>query len=264
MDADVAAVAALFADRTRAAALGLLVSGRAHTAGELARAAAVPASTMAGHLSRLLDAGAVGVEAQGRHRYYRLADPRLAAVFEALADAAPDARPRSLTGWRHSRQLRHARTCYDHLAGEVAVAVTTGLLDRGELSRAGDRFELSAAGAERLTAAGVDVAACRRQRRRFAYPCLDWSERTSHLGGALGAGLLAAATDAGWLRPRPGSRAVEVTDSGAAALTRHLGVDPGLLRPAAGADQPAQATSTIASSTTSTATGTSTRGGSTR
>jgi DNA-binding transcriptional ArsR family regulator len=264
VDADVAGVAALFADRTRAAALALLVSGRAHTAGELARAAAVPASTMAGHLSRLLDAGAVAVEAQGRHRYYRLADPRLAAVFEALAEAAPAAPPRSLTGWRRSRELRHARTCYDHLAGEVAVAVTAALLDRGELTRDRDRFELSPAGADRLAAAGVDVTACRRQRRRFAYPCLDWSERTAHLGGALGAGLLAAATDAGWLRPHAGSRAVGVTDTGVAAFGRHFGLDPALLRAGAGGGQPRQATSSVISNTTSTTVGTSTRSGSTR
>lgn len=230
MDADVAAVAGLFADRTRAAALGVLVSGRAHTAGELARAAAVPASTMAGHLSRLLDAGAVAVESQGRHRYYRLADPRLAAVFEALAEAAPQPPARSLAGWRHSRDLRHARTCYDHLAGEVAVTLTSALLGRGELTRDGDRFALTPAGAERLGAAGVDVAACRRQRRRFAYPCLDWSERTAHLGGALGAGLLDAATGAGWLAPRAGSRAVLVTADGAAALGRLFAVDPDALR----------------------------------
>lgn len=224
MDADVPSVAALFADRTRAAALGLLVGGRAHTAGELARAAGVPASTMAGHLSRLLEAGAVAVEAQGRHRYYRLADPRLAAVFEALAAAAPESRPRSLPGWRHSRDLRHARTCYDHLAGRVAVALTGALTDRGELTRDGDAFTLSGAGADRLTAAGVDVAGARRQRRRFAYPCLDWSERTAHLGGALGAGLLTAAVGAGWLQPRPGSRAVRLTDPGRTALAEHFGV----------------------------------------
>jgi DNA-binding transcriptional ArsR family regulator len=224
MDADVPSVAALFADRTRAAALGLLVSGRAHTAGELARAAGVPASTMAGHLSRLLDAGAVAVEAQGRHRYYRLADPRLAAVFEALAAAAPQNRPTSLPGWRHSRDLRHARTCYDHLAGRVAVALTGALTDRGDLVRAGDAFTLTDPGAARLTALGVDVAACRGQRRRFAYPCLDWSERTAHLGGALGAGLLTAATGAGWLRPHPGSRAVAVTPAGHTALATHFDV----------------------------------------
>lgn len=224
MDTDISAVAALFADRTRAAALGLLVGGRAHTAGELARAAGVPASTMAGHLSRLLDAGAVAVEAQGRHRYYRLADPRLAAVFEALAAAAPEIRPTSLPGWRHSRDLRHARTCYDHLAGRVAVALTAALTDRGDLTRDGDAFTLSDRGAERLAGIGVDVAGCRRARRRFAYPCLDWRERSAHLGGALGAGLLSTAVGAGWLRPRPGSRAVAVTAAGRDALADHFAV----------------------------------------
>jgi DNA-binding transcriptional ArsR family regulator len=211
VDVDVAPVAALFADRTRAAALALLVGGRAHTAGELARAAGVPASTMTGHLTRLLDAGALAVEAQGRHRYYRLADPRLAAVFEALAAAAPQPPPRSLPAWRHDRDLRHARTCYDHLAGEVAVALTAALVDRGGLTRTGEAYALSDAGADRLTAAGVDVAGSRRARRRFAYPCLDWSERTAHLGGALGAAVLTAARDAGWVTARPGSRAVTVT-----------------------------------------------------
>jgi DNA-binding transcriptional ArsR family regulator len=227
VDVDVSPVAALFADRTRAAALGVLVSGRAHTAGELARAAGVPASTMAGHLARLLDAGAVAVAAQGRHRYYRLADPRLAPVFEALADAAPDARPRSLPAWRRSQELRHARTCYDHLAGRVAVALTGALTGRGDLLPAPDGYVLSPVGADRLAAAGVDVAACRRTRRRFAYPCLDWSERTSHLGGALGAGLLAAASGAGWVETRPGTRAVTVTAAGVTELRRLFGVEAG-------------------------------------
>jgi DNA-binding transcriptional ArsR family regulator len=225
VDADLASVAALFADRTRATALGLLVDGRAHTAGELARAAGVPASTMAGHLARLLDAGAVAVATQGRHRYYRLADPRLAAVFEALSAAAPVRPPHSLPGWRRSRDLRHARTCYDHLAGRVAVAITATLTAAGDLTGDGEAYALSDRGADRLAAAGVDVPGCRRQRRRFAYPCLDWSERTAHLGGALGAGLLTAATGGGWLAPRPGSRAVAVTDAGRAALATHFGVD---------------------------------------
>lgn len=253
MDADVATVAGLFADRTRAAALALLVGGTAHTAGELARAAGVPASTMAGHLTKLLQAGAVAVAVQGRHRYYRLADPRLAAVWEALAAAAPAGpAPSSLRQWRRSRDLKHARTCYDHLAGEVAVSITAALVARGDLVPDGEAYDLTAPGERRLTGAGVDVGACRARRRRFAYPCLDWSERTAHLGGALGAGLLATATASGWLRTRPGERAVGITDAGRYALAEHFG------------HQEQAAATRPASRTTRPPIGTRTRGGSTR
>jgi DNA-binding transcriptional ArsR family regulator len=224
VDSEVAAVAALFADETRAAAIGVLMSGRAHTAGELARAAAVSPSTMTSHLRRLLDAGAVAQEAQGRHRYYRLADERLAGVFEALSVAAPPRPVRSPAQSRQALQLRRARTCYDHLAGQLGVAITAALVGAGWLVAAGADYDVTDAGAATLVGIGVDVAACRDRRRRFAFPCLDWTERTHHLAGAVGAALLDTAIESGWVRRRPDSRALTVTPPGARALAGHFGV----------------------------------------
>ena len=180
------------------------------------------ASTMTSHINRLLAAGAVSQEAQGRHRYCRLADRRLATVYEALAKAAPALPVRSLNQSSRARQLGHARTCYDHLAGEVAVSMTDSLLRNGYLRPDEAGYVLTAAGERALADLDVDVAGCRRRRRRFAYPCLDWTERTHHIGGSLGAGLLATALRRGWVTPQPKSRALTVTQQGKAALAAHF------------------------------------------
>ena len=190
MDVDVAAAAGLFADRTRADLVAALLDGRALTAGELARATDVSAATASTHLRRLLDAGVLAVEAQGRHRYYRLVDERAANAFESLAALAPVRPVRSLRQSRVAVELRVARTCYDHLAGQVAVLLADRCMETGVLSKGEHGFELGEHGAERLTAFGLDLDEVSRARRSFAHPCLDWSERRHHVAGALGAALL--------------------------------------------------------------------------
>jgi len=222
MDADVAAIAKLFADHTRATVLATLMSGRAHTAGELANEAGVAPSTMSAHLNQLLAVGAIETVAQGRHRYVRLADPRLADVFEALALAAPAKPVRSLRTFTHGEDLRRARSCYDHLAGQVAVEMADGLFASGAFCDDGDGLNLTDSGGDRLRAVGVDVDAARARaattRRRFATRCLDWSERTDHLAGALGAAILTAARDHGWVASGPVHRSLAVTPAGEAVF----------------------------------------------
>ncbi len=225
MDVDVAAAAGLFADRTRADLVAALLDGRALTAGELARATDVSAATASTHLRRLLDAGVLAVEAQGRHRYYRLVDERAANAFESLAALAPVRPVRSLRQSRVAVELRVARTCYDHLAGQVAVLLADRCMETGVLTRGEHGFELGEHGAEQLTAFGLDLDEIRRARRSFAHPCLDWSERRHHVAGALGAALLNRMVELGWLTRRPRHRAVRVEPAGRRGLLEVFGCD---------------------------------------
>jgi DNA-binding transcriptional ArsR family regulator len=214
-----AAVAALLGDAARAAMLTALMHGRAMTAGELAREAGVTPQTASAHLSRLRESGLVLVEHQGRHRYCRLAGPEVAEVLEGLMDlAARTAGPKARFGPRDAG-LREARLCYDHLAGAAGVALYDGLVASGRLDDAGG-LALTPSGRAFVAELGIDLAALEAKRRPLCRACLDWSERRTHLAGALGAALFQRFVALGWLRPRAGSRLVEVTPPGRAGLAR--------------------------------------------
>jgi len=223
-DADVAAVAALIADRARSAMLDALMDGRSCAAGELARRAGVAPSTASGHLARLLAGGLVLCEIDGRERRYRLASAAVAAALEALSRLAPPAEVRSLRSADRAAAIRTARTCYDHLAGRLGVGLTEALVERKALVSRDASYELTAAGERTLARLGVDVARARAQRRSFARACVDWSERRPHLAGALGAGLAEALLQRGWVRRRPSDRGLLVTAKGADGL-RRFGVE---------------------------------------
>jgi DNA-binding transcriptional ArsR family regulator len=218
-------VAALLADPTRAGMLLVLSDGRALPAGELARRMRVVPSTASEHLVRLVRQGLLQVERCGRHRYYRLADPALARALEALAVVAPPAVPRSLRESDEVMALRYARTCYDHLAGALGVAVTEGLVQRGLLNVIDDGYSVTPRGSRRLDELGLDVAQARRRRRLFAPHCLDWSERRHHLAGALGAALADRLFALDWIARDPAGRAVRVTQEGRQGLHNWLGVE---------------------------------------
>jgi DNA-binding transcriptional ArsR family regulator len=230
-DADVAGIAGLLADQARVAMLDALLDGRALSAGELARRARVTAPTASAHLRRLLDGGLLGVQAQGRHRYYRLAGPAVAEAMEALSVIAPARPVRSLRQSQQAQALRFARTCHDHLAGAVGVAVADALVRVGALRPVGDRdYDLTARGTELLGGLGVDVAGVRRQRRAFARRCLDWTERSPHLSGALGAALLVCLLDLDWLVGGRVPRGLVLTDAGRHGLLRAFGCDAAVLQ----------------------------------
>ncbi|TDC87040.1 transcriptional regulator [Nonomuraea deserti] len=214
-DADVAPVAALIADPTRAAMLTALLGGRALAAGELARVSGVSAATASAHLSRLLDGGLVDVVRQGRHRYYRLAGHEVAEVLETLARISGRPPVRSLRQSRQARLLEEARTCYDHLAGRAGVALLDRLREGGYYAA----DDLTDAGERLLSGLGVDVAGARGSRRRFALECLDWTERRAHLGGALGAAITVVLLERGWFRRGAVPRAVVLTDEGREGLS---------------------------------------------
>ena len=215
-ESDISAVGALLADPARATILLALLGGAAVPAGELARQAGVSAATASAHLARLLAAGWVGVERQGRQRHYRLTSPDVARLLEQSACLAPPRSVRSLRGQQRLAALRLARSCYDHLAGQVGVALTEALVRQGALQVGEADFVLTPRGATFLRERGVAVAGG--QRRAFARRCLDWSERRHHLAGALGASVFAHWEAQGWIVRQATSRAVSLSTSGIAQL----------------------------------------------
>ncbi|WP_033262574.1 ArsR/SmtB family transcription factor [Amycolatopsis vancoresmycina] len=240
-DADIARTATLFADPARVRVLLALADGRALAASVLAAEARLSAPGVSAHLAKLRDAGLVVAEKSGRHRFYRLAGPDTAELLETLARFSPSQPVTSLREGTRAEALRTARTCYDHLAGRLGVAVTSALLARGALAgapdtrrRPGDRisaplrehpYTLGPAAAEVFGSLGVDLEAVAVERRPLLKFCLDWSEQRHHLAGALGAAVAARFTEAGWVRRRAQAhRALRLTLEGAEALETHLGV----------------------------------------
>ena len=214
----VSAVAALIAEPARARMLSALMSGDPMTATELALQARVTAQTASSHLAGLREAGLLALEKRGRNHYYRLASPAVAEAMESLQVLAADG---IQPGWRAGLQnqpLRIARTCYDHLAGMLGVAIAEAMVRRKYLAPRGADFRVAPAGERFLLRFGVNVEDARARHRQFARQCLDWSERRPHLAGSLGAALANRCFELGWLRRTPGSRAVTVTKKGGAAL----------------------------------------------
>ncbi|GAA4924816.1 ArsR/SmtB family transcription factor [Streptomyces coeruleoprunus] len=222
---DLASLAALLADRTRAAFCLALLDGRAWTAADLARHAGVAPSTATSHLHRLVAGGLVAEERRGRHRFVHLAGPDTAEMIESLAVHAPrhPVPVRSLTDDRRRRALSYARTCYDHLAGELGVAVTDAMTARAFL--AWDYGPaLTAEGAAWLRDLGVADVHPAGPRHAHVRTCVDWTEQRPHLAGAVGAALFRHALDSGWLTRRGTTRIVTPTPAGRAALHHHLGL----------------------------------------
>lgn len=223
-DAAIAPVAEILSDPARVAMLMALSDGREVPASELALAAGVTAPTASAHLARLTNVGLIGVRREGRHRFYRLVRPELVQAMEALAVLAPEAAPRTHRQARIGRAVRAARTCYDHLAGQLGVALTQALVARGALRQDERQFEVTPAGAGLFAGFGIDLDDVRSHRRGFAPLCLDWSERLPHVAGSLGAALLASLFDRGWIRRTSDSRAVTVTLAGRRGLERTFGL----------------------------------------
>jgi DNA-binding transcriptional ArsR family regulator len=222
---DLAALAGLLADRTRAAFCLALLDGRAWTATELARHAHVAASTATEHLNLLVAGGLLTQERQGRHRYVRIADPDGAALIEGMAAMAPrtTAPPRSLPAASRKRALARARTCYDHLAGTLGVAVTDAMTAR-ELLTWERGLVLTDRGSAWLADLGIPPP--HSTGRPLVRSCLDWTERRPHLAGAVGAALCRHAFHAGWVTRIGTGRAVALTDDGRDAFRTHLGLAP--------------------------------------
>jgi DNA-binding transcriptional ArsR family regulator len=218
-----AATAALLGDPARANMLTALMGGGALTAKELAFAAHVSAPTASGHLAKLTEAGLLAVEPQGRHRYYRLASPLVGAMLESVLALGGADRP-AARAWRGGEALRTARTCYDHLAGRLGVALADGMTGTGRAVLTSDGGEITLEGLDFLAGFGLDPAQGGSSRRVFCRPCLDWSERRPHLAGRVGALLCARFFELGWIARRRDTRAVAITPAGCEGFQRIFSV----------------------------------------
>ncbi len=225
-DDAVSKIAAAIGEPARARILYCLVDGHARTSTELSVVAAVSPSTTSVHLDRLKTAHLVNVLVRGKHRFYSLAGPDVARALEGLSVLAGGSRAKFVP--RTPNRLRVARTCYDHLAGTVGVLLHDRFKAMGWLSASSKRkhkvYDLTFDGARALESLGIEVEATRALRRRFAYACLDWSERRPHLGGALGAALLTVALKRKWVTQDLNSRALDITNFGRREMMSRFGV----------------------------------------
>ena len=219
LDAGLALAASALADRTRARMLCALMDGRAYTATEMSVMGGVSASTASAHLRLLMEQGLIACVPQGRHRYFRIASRDVAQALESimgLAGKQPGVQSRT------PAKLRLARTCYDHMAGVVAVALHDRLLSLGWLNN--DSSSISDIGRAQLNRIGIHFGSST-SRRRFAFACLDWSERRPHTGGLLGAAILATFESRRWVVRQLDSRELVLTRTGSKALNDHFGLN---------------------------------------
>lgn len=217
-------MAALIGDPIRANILWALLDGRAYTASELAVTVDTTPQNLSMHLGKLIKADLLSVEIQGRHRYYSFSRPEVAYAVESLAGLLPT-KPKE-AAVKEDPPIRTCRTCYDHLAGRVGVALTETLVKQRFLDHTGNNFSPTPKGIRWFNELGIDCEALRDERRSFARACLDWTERRPHLAGSLGAAILQKMFDDSWLRRIPNTRAVLVTPKGRKALSDllHLSV----------------------------------------
>jgi DNA-binding transcriptional ArsR family regulator len=244
-DADIAATGALLGDRARARIVSTLGDGRALPASVLADEAGIAASTASEHLAKLVEGGLLSAERHGRHRYFRLAGPDVARLVEAMARVSPPAPVTSLREGTRANALRIARTCYDHLAGQLGTSLMAAMI-AGDLIKGGDgifdpararcdrlagrgydlEYRLTEAGFERLAALGVDVRMAAAGRRPLVGYCVDWSEQRHHLAGAVGAAVHGRLLELGWIVRQPRGRAVWLTPAGAEGFRETFGFEP--------------------------------------
>lgn len=227
---NVATVAALIGDPARAAILSMLSDGRALPAGELATSAGLSPSAASAHLTKLLEGSLLALEREGRHRYFRLAGPQVAAALECLALIAVQPRRSTVASSPQAQALRYARSCYDHLAGELGVEIAAALEKRGLIASRGQdkRVDVTRAGAAWLASVfAIDIRKLKPGRHGLACRCLDWTERRYHLAGPLGTELFLRCCDLGWLTRTPQSRAVKLTRKGRNNLREQLGIGSG-------------------------------------
>jgi DNA-binding transcriptional ArsR family regulator len=229
-DADLASIGRLIGDPNRACMLQVLMSGKPQSGSALAEAAGISRSLASAHLKKLVAGGLVRAERRGRQQLYSIAGEQVAGALETLHLLVPTTPVRSLRGSTRMRNLRWARTCYDHLAGVTGVAVTEALAARGAIAERDGAWVLGSRGAPVFAEVGIDVAGVPGRTRPLLRPCMDWTERRHHLAGGLGAAITTELTRRGWVRRQEGSRIVTVTPGGYQGLDDWLGIDFSRLR----------------------------------
>jgi len=218
-------IASLIGEKSRAIMLWNLLDGRAYTATELAIAADLSFQSASNHLSQLVNARLLITQKQGRHKYFRFANDRVAQAIENIAGLMPVSSFSKPADHSNLPGIKYARTCYDHLAGRIGVQLTHSLLQHKLLIAYSDRYEVSTAGNKWFESLDIDIAATQKQNRKFAYPCLDWSERNHHLGGALGAALLRSMIQKDWIRNVEHSREIVITGKGKMEMSKRLKIN---------------------------------------
>ncbi|WP_225999900.1 ArsR/SmtB family transcription factor [Paenibacillus sp. BJ-4] len=224
---NVAMIASLVSEPSRAAILTALLDGRFHTASELAHMAGIKPQTASFHLSKMIEAQAVTVEKQGRHRYFGIQNPEVARVMESLLSIAPPVQIKSFKQAAENEAIRLARTCYDHLAGHLGVQIMNSLMQKGILSENQDGLHITGKGEAFFADFQVDLTQTRQKRRSFSHKCLDWSERRHHLAGALGSALLDRLLALHWIERLPTTRAIRVTAEGKRGFIELFSIDIG-------------------------------------
>jgi DNA-binding transcriptional ArsR family regulator len=220
----ISSIGSLIGDPTRSIVLASLLDGRAWTAGELAMAAGVTPQTISSHLAMLVGAGLLHRESQGRHRYFRLSSPEVANMLESLTVIA------TWSGRKPARRvnvpptLRKARTCYDHLAGELGVGIAESMIQNKLLNYGDTDFTVTPKGNRFFADLDIDCEELKTRKRKFAHQCLDWSERKYHIAGALGAEIYKLLSKRNWVRADKPGRVVRLTPTGARALQKMLGM----------------------------------------
>ena len=215
-------IAGIVGDPVRATILWTLLGGKAFTATELALAADTSSPNISMHLAKLVQAGLLVVESQGRHRYYRFSRDEIAYAVEAMSTLIPHPAGSDKTDQPVMPAIKQCRTCYDHVAGKTGMAITDGLLSQRMMVSNNAGFDLSAKGSKWFTGMGIDIEALRGQRRILLRPCLDWSERRYHIGGSVAAALLNMMIAEHWIRKNRNSRAVVITAKGRKSIYDHL------------------------------------------
>jgi DNA-binding transcriptional ArsR family regulator len=220
---NLAKVAALIGEPARARMLFALMEGREFSASELAYHAGASAQASSAHLAKLVAGGLLSVRSAGRQRLFKLASDRVAEAIETLASIAPVTPISSLTQQTAMVRLREARSCYDHLAGRLGVAVTNSLLKRGAIAGGDGGFHLTQEGERIFATLGVDIERLRDRKRSLVRACMDWTERRWHLAGSIGASLLEHFVEHNWLQRSRLDRSLSVTSIGRAEFSRRFG-----------------------------------------
>ncbi|MEO1652725.1 MAG: helix-turn-helix transcriptional regulator [Bacteroidota bacterium] len=221
MDDTFSQLASLIGEKARAKMLWHLLDGRAYTAFELALIADISKQSCSNHLKKLLDKNILKVEKQGRHRYFRLYDDQVAKALEGIAFLMPQEPAKHASDSQEKIiGVKYARTCYDHLAGYLGVSIREHLQNHAYISLHNEAYECTPKGLEKFKSLGIEIEKLKSLKRKFAYPCLDWSERKPHIGGALGAALLCFMLDNAWVRKNKNSRELFLSAKGQLELEK--------------------------------------------
>lgn len=220
-------IAVLIGEKSRAIMLWNLLDGRAYTATELAICADISKQACSNHLAKLVAGKLLTIESQGRHKYYRFANDRVAHVVENIAYLLPDLQYFGEITLRPAEGIKIARTCYDHLAGSLGVKIATALVKKEIVKQKEAEYVITTYGKSWFQALDIDLHALQLLKRRFAYPCLDWSERKHHIAGAVGAALLKTFVNKDWIRKKNGTRELSITPIGKMKISECLHIDVG-------------------------------------